>query len=223
MSMKSVLDVAREFEISPERVRQLIGSGSLTAVRVGGRWVIGDSEVVRQPEGRPWSEAASWGLLWGALGRPAPWLSVKQLQRVRLRLAEGVSVHVERLSARAHPVSFRAHAAAMRRVGEDARVVAGGVSAAPRVGADVVALDVRDGYVRGAEMASIVSEYGLELASVREANVRLRSIGDVWPFGEHESVAPALVVALDLLEDSDARTRRAGQSLLRGALRGAAR
>jgi hypothetical protein len=42
-------------------------------------------------------------------------------------------------------------------------------------------------------------------------------------FNESERVAPALVVALDLLEDADARTRRAGQSLLKRALREVAR
>jgi hypothetical protein len=221
--MRSVSEVARELEISPERVRQLIGTGSLSAVRVGGRWVIDDTAAVRHPEGRPWSEAASWGLLWFALGRPAPWLSVKQRQRVRSRLAEGLSVHAERLSSRACSRWFRAHPAALRRVAEDSRLIAGGLSAAPTVGADVVSLDVTEGYVRATEVVALVDEYGLEPSSVGKGNVHLRVVSELWPFNVGERVVPALVVALDLLEDADARTRRAGQSLLERALREAAR
>jgi excisionase family DNA binding protein len=221
--MRSVSEVARELEISSERVRQLIESGSLSAVRVGGRWVIDDTAAVRHPEGRPWSEAASWGLLWFALGRRAPWLSVKQRQRVRSRLAEGLSEHAERLSSRACSRWFRAHPAALRRLGEDFRLIASGLSAAPIVGADLVSLDVTEGYVWATEMDALVDEYGLEPSSVGKANVHLRVVSELWPFNESERVAPALVVALDLLEDADARTRRAGQSLLKRALREAAR
>jgi hypothetical protein len=204
--------------ISPERVRQLIAAGAMPAVRVGGRWVIDDGDVTRRAEGRPWSEAAAWALLWSALGRSAPWLSVKQRQRTGQRLAVGVRSHVERLSSRAQPEWFRAHPSALGRLVRDARLVAGGLSAARAVDADVVAAEHADGYVRASDVAGLLAEYGLERSTALRGNVVLRVLADVWPFNPDERAAPALVLALDLLESADDRTSRAGRSLLESAL-----
>lgn len=216
--MLSVAEVASEMGVSPERVRQLIESGALPAVRVGGRWVIEDRVVVRRPEGRPWSEAAAWGLVWLAAGRRAPWLSVKQRQRVRTRLADGLMHHVERLSTRAECLWFRAHPSALARLLADARLVNSGVSAAGAMGADLVAVDHVEAYVRATDVSVLIAEYALETVAVGEGNVLLRSVSEVWPFDDHERVAPSLVVALDLMESADARTSRAGQGLLKRAL-----
>ena len=47
------------------------------------------------------------------------------------------------------------------------------------------------------------------------ANVVLRIVEyQLWPFPEGASVAPAAVVAVDLLESEDERSRRAGAELL---------
>ncbi len=131
----------------PREQRCVIATGALPAVRVGDRWVIEDGVPLRRREGRPWSEAAAWGLLWMAVGRPAPWLSVKQRQRVRMRMVEGVPAHVDRLSALAKPLWFRAHPSALPRLVSDSRLVDSGLSAASVVGADLVVarIDSREG------------------------------------------------------------------------------
>ena len=219
MSMRSVSEVAQQMEVSPERVRQWIAAGSLPAVRVGGRWVVENGEARRHPEGRPWSEAAAWGLVCLALDRPAPWSSVKQRQRARLRLAEGLGGHVDRLSSRAVSRSFRGHQSALRRLDADARVVAGGLSGAGDVAADLVVVDRSEVYVRSGDVAVLVAEYGLEPSPMGKGNVVLRVMSEVWPFEDGEQVAPALVVALDLLESSDERTERAGRLLFGRVLR----
>jgi hypothetical protein len=46
-------------------------------------------------------------------------------------------------------------------------------------------------------------------------NVILRVVEGVWPFEEGTTVAPAMVVGVDLIESDDPRLRRAGQWLLR--------
>jgi excisionase family DNA binding protein len=217
--MRSVAEVASELGVSSERVRQLIASGVLPAVRVGDRWVIGDGMPVRRREGRPWSGAAAWGLLWLAVGRPAPWLSVKQRQRVRLRLVDGVLAHVDRLSARAKPLCFRAHPSALPRLVSDSRLVGSGLSAASVVGADLVVADRVEGYVRSSDLRALIAEFGLEPVAPGQGNLVLRSVSEVWPFVEGERVAPLLVVALDLMDSSDARTSSAGRGLLKRALR----
>ena len=108
--------------------------------------------------------------------------------------------------------------AVVARLVEDVRVVVGGVSAAAGVGADLVVSGRVDGYVRAGDVPALVAEFGLEPLPFGEGNVVLRVVSEVWPFDERERVAPRLVVALDLLDDADGRTKRAGDSLLDLAL-----
>jgi hypothetical protein len=217
MSMRSVSDVALDLGVSVERVRQLIGSGVLPAERVAGRWVLPDSvseSVERRLVGRPWSEAACWGVLWFGLGRPAPWLSVKQRQRARYRWVDGIEEHHDRLRARSRAVSFSAHPSALSRIAEDARFVRGGVSSVRDYGSDLLVGDVAEGYVRLASLSRFSNDFGLEELSVGSGNVVLRVVDSLWPFENDERVVPALAVALDLAESADQRTQRAGRALL---------
>ena len=216
MSVRSVAEAANEMGVSVERVRQLIATGQVRAVRVGSRWVLDDapSRSVVHPVGRPWSAEAVWGLLWVGLGQPVSWLSVKQRQRAWHRWQEGLEPHVDRCRSRCNVCFFRGHPAAIRRLASDRRVVLGGVSAAGLVGADLVVGEDFEAYVRSTDLEALVSELGLELASGANANVVLRSLDGVWPFGDDERQAPALVVAFDLIESGDQRTQRAGRSLL---------
>jgi hypothetical protein len=215
--MRSVSDVALDLGVSVERVRQLIGSGVLSAERVGGRWVLADSvgeSVERRLVGRPWSEAACWGVLWFGLGRPVPWLSMKQRQRARGRWGGGIDEHLDRLSARAKALSFSAHPSALSRMAEDARFVRGGLSAVRDHGLDLLVSDAVEGYVRLASVARFSKDFGLEKPSAGSGNVVLRVVDSLWPFDDGEKVVPPLVAALDLRESSDQRTQRAGRALL---------
>jgi hypothetical protein len=57
------------------------------------------------------------------------------------------------------------------------------------------------GYVRGAELAALVDEYSLHAAPNQLGqSVFLRPVTDPWPFADDLAAAPALVLALDLLE-----------------------
>jgi hypothetical protein len=58
------------------------------------------------------------------------------------------------------------------------------------------------------------NDFGLEELSVGSGNVVLRVVDSLWPFENDERVVPALVVALDLTENADQRTQRAGRTLL---------
>jgi hypothetical protein len=87
------------------------------------------------------------------------------------------------------------------------------------MGADLVVADRVEGYVRSSDLIALIAEYGLEPVAPGQGNLVLRSVGEVWPFIDGERVAPALVVALDLMDSPDARTSRAGRGLLKRALR----
>ena len=124
--MNSVHDAASHLDLSDVRVRQLIHSGALDAERVSGRWVISDDALQAYrggPAHRPWEPASTWGLLWLVLGRPAPWLTDKQRERVRRRLADGLSLHASALRSRATLITLSAHPSALPRLGADPRVV----------------------------------------------------------------------------------------------------
>jgi hypothetical protein len=214
--MRSVAEVAHDMGVTVERVRQLIGAGALPAERVGGRWVLPDNAghtAELRPSGRPWSEGAAWGLLWVGIGRPAPWLSLKQHQRVSHRWRLGAEKQVDRLRRRADLISYSAHPAAVRRIIDDLRIVRSGVSALTEFGVDLVVSDVAEGYVRFVDCQALITEYGLERNEAKSGNLVLHTITTLWPFDDGEHIAPALVVALDLLESSDPRTQRAGRAL----------
>ena len=87
------------------------------------------------------------------------------------------------------------------------------------VGADLVVADRVEGYARSSDLIALIAEYGLEPVAPGQGNLVLRSVSEVWLFVDGERVAPALVVALDLMESADARTIRAGRGLLKRAFR----
>jgi hypothetical protein len=87
------------------------------------------------------------------------------------------------------------------------------VSAAGDHGVDIVASDFLEAYVSEARIAALIDQYGLDPDAERP-NVVLRVVGDaVWPFSPEMDVAPRSVVAVDLLEADDERSRRAGAAL----------
>jgi hypothetical protein len=68
-------------------------------------------------------------------------------------------------------------------------------------------------YVPLKQVAGLKKKYALQPSAT--PNVILRVVEGVWPFEKAASIAPAVVVGLDLFESDDARLRRAGQKLLR--------
>ena len=72
-------------------------------------------------------------------------------------------------------------------------------------------------YLSRADLDEVVAGFGLAGAGRSIPNVVLHVV-DSWPFDADERVAPP-VVALDLLEHRDERSRRAGGELLASAIR----
>jgi hypothetical protein len=108
----------------------------------------------------------------------------------------------------------------------DADVVVGGVSAAPYVGADIVAVSSVEIYTTPDAEERLVRDYGLEVAD-DQPNVLIRTAEETTLNAlSHEAdtsqgirrLAVAAVVAADLADANDARTRRAAVQLLRTLL-----
>ncbi len=212
------MPAAEELRVSPRRVRQMLADGVFSAERVGRAWVI-DAEDLRQvghrrPEvGRPWSPRSAWAVLELADGEE-PDLSPVERSRARKRLAQGLESVAGRLGARAERRRFYAHPGVLDRLAEAPAVVRAGISAAVEHGADLVAGDGFEGYLRAGDLDEFVSRFGLDDKAARP-NVWLRIVSDVvWPFRPSQRAAGRAVIAVDLLESADPRARRAGAELL---------
>lgn len=217
MSVLGVVEAAEELEVSPRRVRQMLVSGDLRGQRVGRNWAIGRADIQRLQRkgvGRPWSAASAWAVLHFAAGSD-PVLSPVERSRARKRLADsGLAGLVDRLRARAERREMYAHPSALRRLANESGVVRGGISAAAEYGVDLIAGDEAELYVRANKVADVSDRFALEEGSDRP-NVILRVVEDeVWPFGGDDRVAPWSVVAVDLLDAHDERSRRAGLELI---------
>ncbi len=108
---------------------------------------------------------------------------------------------------------FYAHPAVLDDLAGADEVVLGGISAASLHGADVIAAGVVEAYVKASMVDALVDRYALDERAERP-NVIVRVVDDDhWPFAADARFAPWPVVAVDLLESDDARSRRAGAEL----------
>ena len=218
MSLLGVSEAAAELGVSARRVRQMLADGLLDGERVGRAWMIASEDLRRighsRPRvGRPWSASSGWAVLALAEGQ-ASVLSPVERSRAKNRLAQGLDKIVDRLAARADRRSFYVHPSVLVELEESPNVVRGGISAAGDVGADIVAQGEFEGYVSGRHIGELVSAFGMDEQAARP-NVVLRVVDDsAWPFEPGEKVASRSVVAVDLLESDDPRSRRAGMKLL---------
>lgn len=220
MSSLGVVEAANLLGLSPRRVRQMLADGSLVGSRVGRAWVIESEELRRldngRPQvGRPWNPASAWAVLGLANGESLD-LSPVERSRAKKRLALGLGPVAGRLAARADDRWFYAHPGVLGRLADDPDVVRSGVSAAVEHGADLLVGEGFEGYVQVSELDALVAQFGLDSQAGR-SNVRLRVVDDsVWPFQPGQRVAGPAVVAVDLSEARDPRTRRAGADLMAG-------
>jgi hypothetical protein len=87
------------------------------------------------------------------------------------------------------------------------------LSGASEYGVNLVGGDLMEVYVPARSLDAIVDRYALD-ADAERPNLLLRVVDDsVWPFAAGVKVAPRPVVAVDLLDSDDERSRRAGVEL----------
>ena len=218
MSVLGVSAVAAELGVSDRRVRQMLADGELRGSRVGRAWVVERDaldDALDRPSvsGRPWRPAAAWALL-GLIAGSDVELSPVDRVRIGRRAEAGVVDNLSRLRVRSGERRFYGHPSVLGPLLEDPGVVRSGVSALGDYGVDLVVQDVAEGYVRGSEVDVLVDQFALERGAGRW-NVTLRVVDDeVWPFEADQRVASGVVVAVDLLDSADERSRRAGAELL---------
>jgi hypothetical protein len=223
----SVREAARQLGLSPRRVRVLAAAGRLPARRIDERhWVV-DVDAARRAHsrrlaGRPLSPRSCWAILALAEGWDLIGLSASERQRARGRLAALGDLPPRALSARAISHRFAGHRGVLGRLADDDRLVLSGASGAQRYGADIVALERVEAYVRDDHLDAVADDFALRSAAEGQENVLLRVPQPTWPFPETSRFAPQTVVAIDLIDAGDDRSVRAGQKLLSAGLAQAA-
>lgn len=103
---------------------------------------------------------------------------------------------------------------ALRKIVADDSFVRSGVSAADDHLVDLAAPGVVEGYLPKERLAKLSYEHALREVSESAANLIVRAVDGHWPF-KSDRVAPEAVVAIDLIDSSDQRSRRAGSQLLK--------
>jgi hypothetical protein len=215
-----VSSAAKDLGVSEQRVRSLLSNDLLEGQKIAGRWFVDPESMERWRSrssrgGRPFSRENSWGILLAASGQEPLWLSPWDRSRLRNRLSLDWRKWIPKVRNRARLRAFRAHPGQLKRISSDSRLILGGVSAASHYGADIKARDELEAYVRDRDIRKLVNRYKLVESS--SPNILLHVVESKWPLGldSQARVMPAAVVALDLIESPDSRSRRAGHALLR--------
>src|SRR5712692_1735679 len=207
MNLMSVDQAAQALGVSPRRVRALIGSNRVPAVRLGRSWAV-DRSVLRshgrRRSGRPISAENAWALLALLSGSQAPWADVFSRSRLKRRLLnrEWLEKALESSEPRSAIYSWRILPSDLPKIKDYGLVRSGLAARIP--GLDVVAMDnAVDGYLSSKALAQI--EKKLKPAkSSDNPNVVLRVPSQPWVL-THGPVAPPAVVAADLLAHPDSR------------------
>lgn len=232
MSDLSVAEAAQRLQVSPRRVRALLEDGRLQGRQVAGRWLLPSRAVDHRQRaapapGRPLSPASAWHTL-AILAKaddsishlPAP---VKSRARGRAEALRNMSPSGEvarrwrsALARRAEICEYYAHPSVLERLLDDPALVRSGISAVGDHGAGLMVLSGAEGYVRSRDLPHLESQYALNPnIDAAQANVRVHVVADdraaEWLFLHR--VAPAAVVAADLVERDSSRDRAAGVKL----------
>ena len=204
--------------VHPSRIHHMLRDGSLKGAKVGGQWWIDPWSLERQrvleaTAGRPYGEANAWALLnlWEA--RPVDWVSKWERSRLRRRLRDNDILDLApRFRRRAAVQRYRVHPGMLDELASDPAVVRSGISAAADYSADILGGRELEGYADGSALRSLEQRYAL--AKDSSGNVLLHVVEDESRLTRRGNVMSPVVVALDLMESVDARSRRAGQQLL---------
>lgn len=218
-NLVSVSDAAKRLGLSARRVRALAANGRIPAQKIANRWFV---EVDRLNErsrsagarGRPFSAKHSLGLLYLASGDDAPGLSEYEKWRLRRYALPRLQSLLPRLRGRANVHSFNAPDSVVKRLASDANFVRSGVSAAEQYRADISGRSVLDGYYSERDLKDLAYRYALQPGPEAAANLIVRGIDDADVLSGRRYM-PVAVVAADLADSVDARSRRAGVQLLR--------
>ncbi|RSN31362.1 hypothetical protein DMC61_14530 [Amycolatopsis sp. WAC 04169] len=223
---------AERLGVNVSRVRSLLNSGRLAGRRVGSVWLVDSSDVERRRaatkgvKGRPLSARVTWtsAALFDGLG--TDWLSSAERSRLSARWqTSGGAAQVCRwwMQSRATATRYRIAPDDIAELLKFEGVVAGGISAASHYGTGLGHSAEAEIYASTATAKRLVDEFFLLADPQGNLTVHEVTADTHWHcrtarIVEGVQVAPRLIVAADLLDSDDTRSRSAGAALLTDVL-----
>lgn len=227
-------EAAHRLGVSTQRLRQLIAAGDIRAERHGHVWAVdpvsaNDYGRRRRPTaGRSLSPTMAWAALLSEFGTSisaeiVEVFDLHRTERSRLTKLRERQANEWRWLAqrRATTERFDTFDAYLDRIAGLDGIVPTGVSATVDHNVELVVHERHlDVYLPAATAIELKKTMHLQPTST--GNLTLRSISDLdtSAFILQRDVMPRAVVAVDLLDDSDARTARAGADLIEAILDG---
>ncbi|MFJ5984505.1 helix-turn-helix domain-containing protein [Lentzea sp. NPDC092896] len=233
MAELSVREAAERLEVNQARIRALLAAGQLAGRRIGSQWVVHDDavqarlEIAASDRGRPLSTRSAWCAAALLDKQEVSWLSTSERSRLRARLSRHPSSEVCTyrwwMQRRARTVRYRVAGSDIPELLKDQGVVAGGISAASHYALGLAFGGEAEIYVNGSDAARLVDEFFLVESDQGNLLVHIDDSGMQWhqrtaAGTDNGLVAPRLVVAADLMDSADSRSRSAGAQLLEQAL-----
>jgi hypothetical protein len=195
--------------------------GQLSATKIGARWLVERAAVEQRRSlgahgGRPFASHNAWALLLLASGEEFEGIDPSVRSRLRRALElEGLERLAPRLGLRAKVLSFSAHPGEIPYLIDEPALMKSSISAAASQGIGLVSGREVDGYLQEDGLKKFAERHALMAAGL-EGNVHLRLVPDqAWGLLDKRSMAPAAAVALDLAEEPDSRSAKAGLKALR--------
>jgi len=217
----SVVDAAKELKIHPNRVRQLLASGSLAGRLVGGRWLVSANSVWSRGHTElplaPYSERTAWATLFALSGEPVGiLLSRSERARMFSRILSVPSIRIAHLCRRRATVhALSCSAKFIPEIVGLPGVVRSGISAVSDYDIDLGGAEA-DLYMRGtSDIDQLKSIYPLYEGGKSNLVIRVPSR---WVFGD-KLLAPLAVVAVDLIDSGEPRSVAQGASALLNLVR----
>jgi excisionase family DNA binding protein len=227
--MLTTAAAAERLGVGAHEVRRLVAAGELTAVRAGRILLLDEQDVRRRARrrvtrGRALSPRTAWAAMLEASGEEVTWLDRPARSRLRAWLRatdpEAMAVACRRRAERHDLRVLPAYGGA---VSSAEGIVRSGLSAAEEVGADLLAMAEAPAelYASTATLEGLSAAYGLEASDRPNVVIRIPALPPALAAQVLDrAVMPAAVVAVDLLDSDDVRTRRAGGDLLARCLAG---
>lgn len=213
---------AEQLGVTQQRIQTLFAAGDVHGRMVAGRLVVESADIrarlARRPgRGRPLAARVAWGMLWELSGERAHWLGASERSRLCTNISKLKTEEIVlRARRRATLHQYRILPTYVDRLAADAACIASGVSAASAVGADIVALGFAEVYTARSTRDRLVKQYAMvEGGNDADINVNLHVMDDDLKFLLNgRTHMPSAVVACDLMESPEPRTRRAGTLVL---------
>lgn len=225
-----VADAASRLGVSQQRIRALLATGDLTGQRIGALWLIDPESIERHRHsrqrgaGRPLAPHSAWAALLTAFDtETTPELAhtfhISGERRARVRGLRDRKVDEWRWLARRRADVLRysvRSAYASRLVAEPDLIGVGRIATLGLVNN----VDSIDAYVEASTADRLVTTYRLRRDPTGNVVLRTINVTDAAQIEviSRQGLTPH-VVAVDLLEDRDARASSAGRALLRDLIR----